>query len=71
MFFTASQPVAVHTGTTADRTSDQHAVCKSCRQEKAMVVFGGDEMNRLFEHTGVVGDDDSYYMAMDKQQISS
>ena len=41
LFFTAAQPVAAHTGAKADRTSDQHNLCKSCKQEKTMVVIFG------------------------------
>ena len=67
LFFTAAQAVEAHTGDPAGRSAVGHTVCTSCRQEKAMVVMlGGEEMNKLFEHVGGVIDGDSYIGAMDK-----
>ena len=67
LFFTAAQAVVAHTGEPAGREERTHTVCPSCRQEKAMIVMlGGEEMNRLFEHVGKVIDTDTYIGAMDK-----
>ena len=67
LFFTAAKAVEAHTGDPAGRSTQGHAVCTSCRQEKAMVVMlGGEEMNKLFEHVGKVLDEDTYISAMDK-----
>ena len=67
LFFTAAQVVGEHTGAQAGRSDAAHTACNSCKQEKAMVVMlGGEEMNKLFEHVGGVAEDDSYIRAMDK-----
>ena len=67
LFFTAAQAVGAHTGEPAGREAEGHTVCPSCRQEKAMVVMlGGEEMNKLFEHVGKVIDEDTYIGAMNK-----
>ena len=67
LFFTASRVVAAHTGEHTDRLTDQHVACASCKQEKAMIVmFGGEEIAKLFEHTGEVQEGDSYKAALDK-----
>ena len=67
LFFTAAKAVEAHTGDPAGRSTQGHAVCTSCRQEKAMVVMlGGEEMNKLFQHVGKVLDEDTYIGAMEK-----
>ena len=67
MFYTAAQVVGEHTGAQAGRSHEAHAACNSCKQEKAMVVMlGGEEMKKLFEHVGGVNAADSYTKAMDK-----
>ena len=67
MFYTAAQVVGEHTGAQAGRSHEAHAACNSCKQEKAMVVMlGGEEMKKLFEHVGGVNPADSYIKAMDK-----
>ena len=59
LFFTAAKAVEAHTGDPAGRSAQGHAVCTSCRQEKAMVVMlGGEEMNKLFQYVGKVLDED-------------
>ena len=51
----------------AGRSHDAHTACNSCKQEKAMVVMlGGVEMKKLFEHVGGVNATDSYNKAMDQ-----
>ena len=67
LIFTTAQVVGAHTGDPAGRSYEAHTVCNSCKQEKAMVVMlGGEEMKKLFEHVGGVTPADSYIKAMDK-----
>ena len=67
LFFTAAQAMGVHTGDPAGREEAEHTVCASCRQEKAMIVMlGGEEMHKLFEHVGKVTETDTYISAMNK-----
>ena len=47
LFFTAAQVVGAHMG----RYEEAHTACNSCKQEKTMVVIlGGEEMKKIFEH---------------------
>ena len=67
LFFTAAKAVEAHTGDPTGREDAAHIVCSSCTQEKAMVVMlGGDDMKKLFEHVGAVAAGYSYVKAMDK-----
>ena len=67
LFLTAAETVDRHMGEPAERGNAGHTVCTRCQQEKAIIVIlGGEEMNELFEHVGVVTDEDSYVRAMDK-----
>ena len=68
-FLKGSKVVPRHTGNGADDPgSDNHVVCDSCEQEKALLLnFGGDEMERLFEHVGGVLETDTYGKALNKQ----
>ena len=70
-FFKGSKAVPAHTGpSAANPEHEEHVCCASCEQEKALILnFGGDELERLFEHVGGVGDDDTYYQAMSKVEI--
>ena len=66
-FFGGSKAVKEHTGHQSDPGQEDHVVCPSREQEKALVLsFGGDEMERLFEHVGEVEDGDTYSKAMKK-----
>ena len=59
-FFKGSKAVKAHTGVQADASHADHRCCPSCEQEKALILnFGGDEMERLFDHVGVVLDADT------------
>ena len=65
--FTAAKAVEVHSGNPAGRSAQGHAVCTSCMQEKAMVVMlGGEEMHKQFQHVGKVLGEDTYIVAMHK-----
>ena len=67
LFFTAAKAVEVHSGNPAGRSAQGHAVCTSCMQEKAMVVMlGGEEMHKQFQHVGKVLGEDTYIVAMHK-----
>ena len=66
-FFKGSNVVKAHTGAHANATDAAHVVCASCEQEKALILnCSGDEMERLFEHVGVVLDGDTYNKAIAK-----
>ena len=67
-FLKGCKIVPAHTGDGAnDPRSDAHAACDSCEQEKALLLhFGGDEMERLFEHVGGVVAADNYGKAVKK-----
>ena len=67
LFFKAAKAVEAHTGDPAGRSAQGHRACPSCEQEKAIVIMvGGEEMNKLFQHVGKVLDEDTYVSAMDK-----
>ena len=66
-FFKGSKAVKEHTGPQPDSTHADHGACSSCEQEKALILsFGGDEMEKLFDHVGGVGADDTYHKALQK-----
>ena len=66
-FLGGSKAVKAHTGDQADPVHNDHVVCPSCEQEKSLILsFGGDEMERLFEHVGKVEEGDTYTTAMKK-----
>ena len=66
-FLGGSKAVKAHIGDQADPVHDDHVVCPSCEQEKSLILcFGGDEMERLFEHVGKVEESDTYAKAMKK-----
>ena len=66
-FFKGSKVVKAHTGVQDNAAHADHVCCPSCEQEKALILnFGGDEMERLFEHVGVVLETDTYHKAIEK-----
>ena len=66
-YLVASKVVIAHTGDQPDSNQANHVVCDSCRQEKAiMLMLGGDEMEKLFDHVGKVAEDDTFKKALDK-----
>ena len=66
-YLVASKVVIAHTGVQTDSTQVDHVVCDSCKQEKAiMLMLGGDEMEKLFDHVGKVVEADTFKKALDK-----
>ena len=61
--------VIAHTGAQPDSAHEDHEVCESCKQEKAiMLMLGGDEMEKLFDHVGKVQEEDTFQKALNKVQ---
>ena len=69
-YLVASKVVIAHTGVQPDSLHAAHVVCDSCKQEKAiMLMLGGDEMEKLFDHVGKVLEDDTFKQALDKVEV--
>ena len=63
----ASKVVIAYTWAQPDSAHEDHEVCESCKQERAiMVMLGGDEMEKLLDHVGIVQEEDIFQKAMNK-----
>ena len=70
-YLLAAKVVAAHTGAQPDSTHNDHEACASCQQEKAiMLMLGGDDMDKLFEHVGKVEETDTFHKALNKVQAA-
>ena len=66
-YLIASKVVIAHMGDQPDSAHEDHEVCESCKQEKAiMLMLGGDEMEKLFDHVGKVQEEDTFQKALNK-----